>query len=140
MPRPIFSSPRFFLLLALTLQSVSGTQAFFHHNNDDDDDDDHDRTTRIIVGAVVCGVTLILILIAYLIFRRRRRRARELAMGGLPMQPMSVVNGAPGGFAPATFAPPPGAPGYWASPGNDNNAPAPNAFSQPPPRPPREMV
>ncbi|KAJ7140679.1 hypothetical protein C8R44DRAFT_726411 [Mycena epipterygia] len=150
MPRPILSAPRFFLLFALSLQFVSGTQAFFDHDDDDDNfNDDNapeteaERKRRRIIGAAVGGGLLLLTFIVYLIHVWHKNKVRARATAQAPVYPISFAGGPPVVFPPATYAPPPGAPGHWAPPPvylpasandvKDNYAPDPAYFIAPGP-------
>ncbi|KAJ7853593.1 hypothetical protein B0H13DRAFT_2358869 [Mycena leptocephala] len=125
----------YLLLVAVSLQFVSGTQAhvvFISHNDNDDDDKDltpdelkRRRIGRIVAASVV-GAGCLLALIAYFIYARRKKkiRARAVATMGPDSYPFAA---APDAYT----APPSGVQGYGPPPatympGKENNLYGPN--------------
>jgi len=126
------------LILVLSLQLVSGTQAFFFHGHVDNDEDTEDeRSRRRITAAAVSGGVLLLILLAWFIYAWRKKRARARVWTTLePVYP-PIQGGLPGSFPPGTYAPGYGQgpmPAYM--PAKNNNALTPSFAYQPPPPPP----
>ncbi|KAJ6573375.1 hypothetical protein DFH09DRAFT_1362044 [Mycena vulgaris] len=147
MPRSLLSSvsPSLFLL-ALSLQFVSGTQAYYYH--DERYYSDEERKRRAIIGAVIAGVTLICIIIAFFVYMWRKKKARQRAWTNLEPAYPATFQGGPAATYPAYAAPaapyaygqPYGQPHFQGPPepaymsGRDDTMPqAPFAYQPPPP-------